>query len=56
MTSFLIRLFIRRREDVQDACVRLSYGNLAGITGIVCNVLLCAITLTEAQINIIEKI
>lgn len=43
MTSFLIRLFIRRREDVQDACVRLSYGNLAGITGIVCNVLLCAI-------------
>ena len=43
MTSFLIRLFIRRREDVQDACVRLSYGNLAGITGIECNVLLCAI-------------
>lgn len=43
MTSFLIRLFIRRREDVQDACVRLSYGNLAGITGIMCNVLLCAI-------------
>ena len=43
MTSFLIRLFIRRREDVQDACVRLSYGNLADITGIVCNVLLCAI-------------
>ena len=43
MTSFLIRLFIRRREDVQDACVRLSYGNLAGIKGIVCNVLLCAI-------------
>lgn len=43
MTSFLIRLFIRRREDVQDACVRLSYGNLAGITGIVCNVLLFAI-------------
>lgn len=43
MTSFLIRLFIRRREDVQDACVRLSYGNLAGITGIVCNVLLCVI-------------
>ena len=43
MTSFLIRLFIRRREDVQDACVLLSYGNLAGITGIVCNVLLCAI-------------
>ncbi len=43
MTSFLNRLFIRRREDVQDACVRLSYGNLAGITGIVCNVLLCAI-------------
>lgn len=28
---------------MQDACVRLSYGNLAGITGIVCNVLLCAI-------------
>lgn len=28
---------------MQDACVRLSYGNLAGITGIVCNVLLFAI-------------
>lgn len=43
MTSWLIRTFIRRSEDVQDASVRLSYGNLAGITGIACNVLLCVI-------------
>lgn len=43
MTSWLIRTFIRRSEDVQDPSVRLSYGNLAGITGIACNVLLCVV-------------
>lgn len=42
MTKFLIRLFIKDRDNVTNASVRTSYGNLAGIVGIICNVLLFA--------------
>lgn len=42
MTKFLIRLFIKDKDNVTNTNVRTSYGNLAGIVGIVCNVLLFA--------------
>lgn len=42
MTKFLINLFIKDKESVANAKVRTAYGNLAGIVGIICNVLLFA--------------
>ena len=41
MTQFLIRCFIKRPDDVKDAAVRTAYGNLAGLVGMACNILLC---------------
>ena len=46
MTELLVRLFVKNRNDVKDPRVRLSYGNLGSITGIVCNLLLCAAKIT----------
>ncbi len=45
MTSFLIKRFVKNYTDVSDTRVRGSYGLLAGIAGIVCNVLLFAFKL-----------
>ena len=42
MTDFLIRHFIKDPDHPQDPAVRAAYGNMAGVVGIVCNVLLCA--------------
>ena len=42
MTDLLIRLFIRDPENTRSEAVRTAYGNLAGLVGIVCNLLLCA--------------
>ena len=42
MTDLLIRLFIRDPENTRSEAVRTAYGNLAGVVGIVCNLLLCA--------------
>ena len=41
MTSLLIKLFIKNRDNTKDKNVRNAYGNLASITGIICNILLC---------------
>lgn len=46
MTKLLIRLFIRQPENAQDPKVRAAYGNLAGVVGMVCNLLLCLGKLT----------
>ena len=40
MTNFLLRHFIKNSENVQDPKVRAAYGNLSGIVGILCNLLL----------------
>ena len=40
MTELLIKLFVKNSKDTKDVKVRLAYGNLAGIVGILCNVLL----------------
>lgn len=40
MTNFLLRRFVPDYQNTADPAVREKYGNLAGIVGIVCNVLL----------------
>ena len=42
MTNFLLRRFIPDYQNTADPTVREKYGNLAGIVGIICNVLLFA--------------
>ena len=42
MTGILIRLFVKDSENVKDTKVRGAYGTLAGIVGIICNIILCA--------------
>ena len=43
MGKFLFKKFIKNHEDVKDPKVRDSYGKLAGIVGIISNLLLCII-------------
>ena len=50
MTKLLIKLFIKSSEDVKNQKVRLSYGSLGSVTGIVCNVLLCIIKITAGLV------
>lgn len=45
MTDFLVRIFVKDRENVQDAKVRTAYGVMASIVGICCNILLFSIKL-----------
>ena len=40
MTNFLLRHFVKNSENVRDPKVRAAYGNLSGIVGILCNLLL----------------
>lgn len=40
MTDLLIRLFVPRRDAVEDPAVRGRYGTMAGLVGIFCNVVL----------------
>ncbi len=42
MTNLLLRLFVRDHKNTDDPNVRGAYGRLAGIVGIICNLLLCA--------------
>lgn len=46
MSSLLIKLFIKNRDDVQNNAVRKNYGTLGSIVGIVCNLLLCVFKIT----------
>ena len=40
MTQLLLRLFVKNHQNTEDMEVRASVGKLAGMTGIVCNMLL----------------
>lgn len=51
MTDLLPRLFIRDYQNSGDPAVRSAYGKLAGIVGIVCNVLLFAAKLIIGLIS-----
>ncbi|MBQ3356877.1 MAG: cation transporter [Oscillospiraceae bacterium] len=46
MTNLLLRLFVRDFQNTDDPKVRGAYGKLAGVVGILCNILLCAGKLT----------
>ena len=40
MTEFLLRMFVRDYRDAESPRVHSAIGKLAGVTGIVCNLLL----------------
>lgn len=46
MGSLLFKIFIKDRENTSDPHVREQYGKLAGVVGIVSNLLLCIIKIT----------
>ncbi len=46
MTHFLIRLFVGKHNDLTDCKVRGKYATLAGVTGILVNLILFAVKLT----------
>lgn len=50
LTNFLVRLFVKNREKIEDPKVRTSYGILASITGIICNVILFGVKLSVGLI------
>lgn len=41
MTDLLLKLFVKNYRDTDNPVTRTAYGKLAGLVGIVCNVLLC---------------
>lgn len=45
MTELLVSLFVKNKDNIQDQEVRTSYGILASIVGIICNIILFAIKL-----------
>ena len=51
MTDLLLRLFVKHASDISDPAVRAGYGRLAGVTGIVCNLLLFALKLLAGTIS-----
>ena len=51
MTELLLRLFVPHYEKVQDPAVRGRYGTLAGVVGIICNLLLSAAKLVIGSIS-----
>lgn len=51
MTKLLLRLFVRDYQNTELPAVRAAIGKLAGITGIVCNVLLFALKLTVGLLS-----
>ena len=57
MTDWLSRLFVKNCGRVNDPEVRTSYGLMAGVVGIVCNVALClakgAIGLASGSVSIV---
>lgn len=57
VTNFLIKRFIENSDDVTNPAVRTSYGQFAGIVGIICNIALClakgAIGLVAGSVSIV---
>ncbi len=51
LTEFLIRHFVKNHSQTQDTAVRTAYGNLSGVVGIICNLLLCAAKLAVGMLS-----
>ena len=56
MSDLLIRLFIKKPDDIKEPSVRQAYGTLGSLVGIICNLILCtfkiAVGLITASISI----
>lgn len=50
MTEFLVKLFVKNRNDVENQDVRTNYGILSSIVGIICNIFLFSVKLTVGLI------
>ncbi len=51
MTEFLIRIFVKNRDKIDDPTVRGAYGKLFSVTGILANVVLFIIKLTAGWLT-----
>ncbi len=51
MTGFLIRMFIKDRDNIENARVRENYGKLAGIVGIATNLILFLIKIIAGTLS-----
>lgn len=50
MTGFLVKRFVKNYEEVEKMSVRTSYGVLASIVGIFCNVFLFVVKFTVGSL------
>ncbi len=50
MTDFLVKLFVKNYEKVEEQQVRTSYGILSSVVGIICNLFLFGVKLTVGMI------
>ncbi|ROR28668.1 cation diffusion facilitator family transporter [Mobilisporobacter senegalensis] len=46
MTEFLVKLFVKDREKIEQSKVRTSYGILSSVVGVVCNIILFAVKIS----------
>lgn len=51
MGNLLIKLFIKNHKDIENSDVRLRYGKLAGVVGIVTNLALCVMKIIVGLIS-----
>ncbi|MEE0928934.1 MAG: cation diffusion facilitator family transporter [Acutalibacteraceae bacterium] len=51
MTGLLIKLFVKNSDKVADNTVRENYGTLAGVVGILCNLLLFSVKLAAGILS-----
>ncbi len=51
MINFLVKIFVKNADDVKNPAVRAAYGRLAGVVGIVCNLLLCTAKLVVGVLS-----
>ena len=51
MFSFLTKIFIKNRDDVNNPVVREKYGRLTGVVGLILNALLCASKITVGTLT-----
>ena len=50
MRKIIVKLFIKDHENYQDANVRLAYGKLSGVVGMVSNFLLMAVKIATGLV------
>jgi len=51
MSGLLIKLFVKKPNNIKEQSVRTAYGNLGSFVGIICNLLLCVLKITIGSIT-----